>query len=170
MAPLLKKGIIMNKYVLSLLGIFFTIYGYCHANDNTEKMLETEFTSFHQTKNPHHLKIILEYVKNQNDNVVFLAYEWKNREFLQEMTERLGKKLPESYSGDENLKQQIKNDKNYDKIVLTRWVMESLQSMQKNDPSIKEMGKDLVAKDPSLDYWKRIFNMVGYSYKGFNAF
>lgn len=112
----------------------------------------------------------MEYVKNQNDNVVFLAYEWKNREFLQEMTERLGKKLPESYSGDENLKQQIKNDKNYDKIVLTRWVMESLQSMQKNDPSIKEMGKDLVAKDPSLDYWKRIFNMVGYSYKGFNAF
>lgn len=158
----------MYKYIAAFLLVLFAINGSCHAND--EQMLDAEFVSFQQTKDIQHLKTILEFVKNQDDNVLFLAYEWKNREFIQNMLASIGRKLPENYSGDDALMQQIANHQDYDKIVLTRWVMEYLQSIQETDPSIKQMGKALIAKDPKLDYWKRVFKMIGYPVKPFSAF
>lgn len=138
--------------------------------------------AFVETRLERDLEKILSFIASQDDDVLYLAYEWNNREMLYGRAAKMAKQdrayrsmCSQSschlarYSAE--MREIQKSDLNrYTTIYLCKEAMVMLQGMQDQDAHILAMGIKLVRQHPELDYWARIWTILGKPHQGFKGF
>ncbi|MEI6242829.1 MAG: hypothetical protein WCP39_05425 [Chlamydiota bacterium] len=109
---------------------------------------------------------ILQIIKilNRDDELLFLAYEWINREQVAQIRSSLeGTTTPPDYSDLKKIieKQSSKRKDYQTQFLISLTALKSLEDSSTQDPNVGDIIKKIIENDPSLDYFKRINAALG---------
>jgi len=119
--------------------------------------LDFFWVSFFATGDEIYIRKIVE-ILNRDDEILFVAYEWLNREQMAEMLSSLGEKTSPNYSDlQKHIEMQSKKRKDYrSQVSIGVAALWSLDANARQDPTIAQIIQKIIKDDPSLDYWKKI--------------
>ena|SRR5688572_15143924 len=129
-----------------------------NINDNPAN-LDQLWKAYDASRDDRYLLKIIQYV-NDNDFILIAAYEIVNRQYLCDISTKLGKPSDCLSNDDiiESIKKQYPNNSKQmiHKAVVVSAALWSLESNRHQDKTIDKKIKQIFDKNPDLDYWKKI--------------